>query len=77
VVVRVKQLKAQGAEQTGDLVTARVTVGNASGSRAALGRRVLEVDFWRAMPADGGAGASRGDRSQPEKLRACGVGGGR
>jgi hypothetical protein len=38
---------------------------------------VLETGFWQTMPADGGAGASQGDRSQPEKLRACGVGGGR
>jgi hypothetical protein len=29
------------------------------------------------MPADGGAGASLGNRSQPEKLRVCGVEGGR
>jgi hypothetical protein len=73
----VKQHKALGAEQTNDLVTARVAVEHASGSRAALRRRVLGEDFWRATPADGGAGASLGDRSQQEKLRACGVGGGR
>jgi hypothetical protein len=42
----VKQLEAQGAEQTDDLVTARVVVGHACGSRVALRRRVLEIDFW-------------------------------
>jgi hypothetical protein len=32
---------------------------------------------WRAAPADGGAEVGRGNQSQPLKLRACGVGGGR
>jgi hypothetical protein len=58
VVVVVQQLEALGAEQTGDLVTARVAAGHVCGSKAALRRRVLEIGSWRASPTDGSAGAN-------------------